>query len=216
MRILVTGFEPFGSDTENASGETVARLRERWDDPAIELVTAILPVSFAGAPARLGELVTEHRPHAVLALGEAGRRAAVTPERGARNLIDARIPDNDGAQPRGVPIDDGPERRTARFDVDAMVEAIRAVGVGAEASDDAGGFVCNRVAYELARSELPGGFLHVPAVRSRGVATVGAETDGAETGGTAGPADAGAPGFDELARAAEAAVRSLAAGVAAG
>lgn len=216
MRILVTGFEPFGSDAENASGETVARLRERWSDPAIELVTAILPVSFDGAPARLGELVTEHRPDAVLALGEAGRRAAVTPERSARNLVDARIPDNDGVQPRGVPIDDGPERRAARFDVDAMVEAIRAVGVRAEASDDAGGFVCNRVAYELARSELPGGFLHVPAVRSRGTATIGAETDGAETGGTAGAADASAPGFDELASAAEAAVRSLAEGVAAG
>ncbi|MCD1573052.1 pyroglutamyl-peptidase I family protein [Agromyces mediolanus] len=214
MRILVTGFEPFGSDSENASGETVERLRERWSDPVIELVTAILPVSFAGAPARLGELLAEHRPDAVLALGEAGRRAAVTPERGARNLVDARIPDNDGAQPRGVPIDDGPERRAARFDVDAMVEAIRAVGVRAEASDDAGGFVCNRIAYELARSELPGGFLHVPAVRSRGVATVGAETGGTAGAGT-GAADASALGFDELAHAAEAAVRSLAEGVAA-
>ncbi|MFK4730959.1 pyroglutamyl-peptidase I [Agromyces mediolanus] len=206
MRILVTGFEPFGADAENASGETVTRLGREWGDPDVELVTAILPVSFAAAPARLGELVAAHRPDAVLAIGEAGRRATVTPERFARNLIDARIPDNDGAQPRGVAIDDGPDRRAAGFDVGALVAAIRAAGVPAEASDDAGRFVCNRIAYELARAGLPGGFLHVPAVRSRGVATVGAETGGGDAAGS------GALGFDELVRAAAAAIGVLAAG----
>lgn len=179
VRILVTGFEPFGGDAENASGEAVAALAAGWSDSSIEVVTGVLPVEFVRAPAVLAALAARHRPDAVIAVGEAGGRAAVTPERTARNCIDARIPDNAGAQPRDARVADGPDERPSRVDVDAMVDAVRAQGIPAEASCDAGAFVCNQIAYVVAGLDVPGGFVHVPAVRSAGAAGVGAETDAA-------------------------------------
>lgn len=176
MRILVTGFEPFGADPENASERAVGLLAEQWAGPH-ELVTQILPVRFADAAAVLRAAVERHRPDAVVAVGEAGGRAMLTPERRARNLQDARIPDNAGEQPRDQPIDDGPEWRDLPWQPERMVAELTAAGLPAAVSEDAGAFLCNRIAHEVAVLGLPGGFLHVPAVRTRGRATVGAETD---------------------------------------
>lgn len=204
MKILVTGFEPFGGDPENASEQVVARLRARSWDAEVELATAILPVTWAGAGPALLEAIAAHRPDAVLALGEAGGRSAVTPEQCARNLGHGRIPDNSGAERPAAPLDEGPEWLDSRIDPAALVEAIRAAGVPAETSRDAGAFLCNAVFRTLLRdTELPGAFTHLPAVRSRGAATVGRETDPG--------AVAAAPelSFDELADAVAACIRAV-------
>lgn len=178
MKILVTGFEPFGQDTENASGAVVERLRGFEWDPGLEVVTSILPVTWSGsAPAFLRAIETHH-PDAVLAVGEAGGRALVTPERRARNIGHGRIPDNDGAPRPAAPLDEGPEFLESRIDPASLVAAIRSVSVPAEVSDDAGAFLCNAVYRALLHeTNLPGTFIHVPAVRSQGSATVGRETD---------------------------------------
>ncbi|MFT3889106.1 MAG: hypothetical protein QM713_13210 [Arachnia sp.] len=189
MRVLVTGFEPFGGDDANASADAVRALAAADAIPGVELVTAILPVSFARAPAALAAAVESTRPDAVLSVGEAGGRTAVTPERFAANERVARIPDNDGARPAG-PIDDGPELLAGGLDVDAAVAACRAAGVAAEPSDDAGRFVCNAVfRAALTCFDGPAGFVHVPALRASGAsARVGAETD--ENPAAPGPTDA--------------------------
>ena len=96
--MLLTGFEPFAGDQTNPSGDAVVRLGAAWNGPA-RLVTAVLPVDFARAGAELIELVATHRPDVVIATGLAGGRDAITPERIAVNLRDARIPDNAGHQP---------------------------------------------------------------------------------------------------------------------
>ncbi|MDO5678129.1 MAG: pyroglutamyl-peptidase I [Propionibacteriaceae bacterium] len=177
MRVLVSGFEPFGGDVANASADAVLGLAAAWDDPAVELHTVILPVTFDGAPALLAETIAAVAPDVVLCVGEAGGRAAVTPERWAVNERQARIPDNAGQQPSG-PIDDGPERLGSRVDVDAIVAAMRAAGVVAEPSEDAGRFVCNAIfRAALTSFDGPAGFIHVPALREHGEPLVGAETD---------------------------------------
>lgn len=176
MRILFTAFEPFGGDAENASREAVLRLAERGVR-GVDLAVGVLPVAFSTAPAALRALAAQHTPDAVIAVGEAGGRAVVTPERHGRNRIDARIPDELGEQPRDAVVDAGPELRAATLDVDAFVDAIRAAGLPAEASKDAGGFVCNRIALEVAELPMPAAFVHVPAVRTSGVAGIGRETD---------------------------------------
>ncbi len=212
MRILVTGFEPFGGDRENASLEAVRRLEAAWaadPQPGVDLVTGTLPVAFAAAGPALHALVAEHRPDAVLAVGEAGGRSAITPERWGVNEDDARIPDNAGDQPRSTPIDpDGPPRRASAFDADALAGAILAVGLPAHPSADAGRFLCNHVAYLVAGLDVPGGFVHVPAVRSSGIAGVGAETDA-----DASP-QASDLALDDLALGLAAAVRAIASGTA--
>lgn len=180
----MTGFEPFGADSENASGQAVQLLADGWDSDCAELATGILPVSFSRAGPYLEQLLSLHAPDAVLAVGEAGGRTAFTPERVAVNTDDARIPDNDGAQPRAEPVIAGAETlRLSGLDPDAQVAALRAASLPALVSEDAGRFLCNHVAYLVSGLDVPGGFVHVPAVRAHGPATVGAETDAAPADG---------------------------------
>ncbi|MCG6567240.1 hypothetical protein [Tessaracoccus sp. ZS01] len=182
MRILVSGFEPFGGDPANASGDAVRELGATWSDASVELHTVILPVSFDRAPETLAASIEAVRPDAVICVGEAGGRPLVTPERWAVNERRARIPDNDGAQPCG-PIDDLVPRLPSRLDVDGIVRAVRAAGVAAEVSDDAGRYVCNATfRAALTGFDGPAGFIHVPAVRATGTVLVGSETDGPAVG----------------------------------
>ncbi|HET7690188.1 MAG TPA: pyroglutamyl-peptidase I [Nocardioidaceae bacterium] len=165
MTLLVTGFEPFGGDQENASQQAVLSLDG--------VARGILPVAFGASFERLRELVQLHRPTAVVCVGEAGLRTHVCVERRARNLIEARIPDNAGAQPHDEPI----EPSLGEW-LETPLDTATLAGADAVVSDDAGLFVCNYVYFKaLAELEVPAVFVHVPAVRSTGEAGVGAETD---------------------------------------
>ncbi|MEX0152592.1 pyroglutamyl-peptidase I [Microbacterium sp. LMI1-1-1.1] len=164
--VLLTGFVPFAGDASNPSGDAVRLVAERWTGPE-ELVAEVLPVTFDGAPARLRDLIAAHRPSVVLAVGLAGGRTAVTPERVAVNLADARIPDNDGAQPVDAPVvPDGPAAYFATLPVKAITAAVDAGGIPAALSHTAGTFVCNQVMYAAlhatAGSDVRAGFVHVP------------------------------------------------------
>jgi pyroglutamyl-peptidase len=163
--VLLTGFEPFGGDAANPSGAAVGLVAERWRGPEV-LITAVLPVTFAGAAERLRALIAEHRPDVVIATGLAGGRAAIGVERVAVNLIDARIPDNAGAQPVDVPsVPGAASAHFATLPVKAIAQSISAAGIPAEVSYSAGTFVCNHVfftALEAAASRTRAGFVHVP------------------------------------------------------
>ena len=188
MKILVTGFEPFGGDTENASGVAVRALAD--------VATGILPVEFGTAAMRLHELVAERRPDVVVCVGEAGLRTQVSVERRARNLVDARIPDNAGKQPRGEVIDPAcGDWLATTLDVERVAGAVEGVVV----SDDAGLFVCNET-YFRALNELPVPilFVHVPAVRSQGTALVGRETDESAEAGALPTQDQVAQALEEI------------------
>lgn len=169
--VLVTGFEPFGGARSNSSGDAVRRLESTWAEPE-PLVTAILPVTFAGAAASLLALVEEHAPRLVVATGLADGRDAVTPERVAVNLADARIPDNAGAQPLDEPVvAGGPTAYFATLPVKAITAALAEAGHPAALSHSAGTFVCNHVFYALlhhlrgpaGRGGPGAGFVHLPA-----------------------------------------------------
>ncbi len=165
--ILFTGFEPFGGETVNPALEAVRRLPDSAAGVPIRRLR--LPTSFRRAGETLLEAVDAWRPEAVVCVGQAGGRKTVTPEKVAINYIDARIPDNDGAQPADVPIRaDGPAAYFATLPVRAIDEAIRAAGVPCAVSYSAGCYVCNFVMYtlldHLARTapDVLGGFIHVP------------------------------------------------------
>lgn len=165
--VLLTAFEPFGGDARNPSWDAARRLAETWDGPAA-LVVEQLPVVFAEERSRLAALIAQHRPDVVVATGLAAGRAAVTPERVAINVMDARIPDNAGARPVDEPID--PQGAPAVFSglpIKRIVRDVRAAGVPAAVSNTAGTFTCNQVFYELMsfaeRDGFRAGFVHVPA-----------------------------------------------------
>lgn len=167
-RVLVTGFEAFDGQALNPSRE-VARLLDGETIAGHAVVGALLPVAFADAPATLTALVARHEPVLVLATGQAGGRAALTLERVAINLADARIADNAGTQPVDeAVVADAPAAYFSDLPLKAMREAMRAAGVPTELSLSAGSFVCNQVFYALCHlraTRVPSlrcGFMHLP------------------------------------------------------
>ncbi|WP_309065198.1 pyroglutamyl-peptidase I family protein [Microbacterium sp.] len=162
--ILLTGFGPFDGATRNPSADAVEAVAAGYDGPHT-LVAETLPVSFARSAARLRELAEEHRPDAVIATGLAGGSTRVAVERVAVNLMDARIPDDDGAQPVDRPSEEGgPAARFATLPVKRIVRELQDAGIPSHASLSAGSYVCNHVFY-TALSAAPGaraGFVHLP------------------------------------------------------
>ena len=161
MNIIVTGFEPFGGASVNASWESVKALTG--------VRTVLLPVSFARAADAVRKIVAG-APDAVICVGEAGGRKAISVERVAVNLMDASIPDNDGAQPRDTPLKpNGPAAYFSTLPTRQMVERMRAAGLAAELSYTAGAYVCNATFFTLMDAvaesgrPIPAGFIHVPA-----------------------------------------------------
>ena len=149
VKILVTGFEPFGPDAVNAAWEAVSRLPEVIG--GAEILKRQLPVEYEAGPARLKALVGELAPDAVLSVGQAAGRAALTPELVGINWKDASLPDNAGVLCQGEPIDpDGADAHFSTLPVKEMVSAIRGAGVPAQLSLSAGGYLCNCLLYHLA------------------------------------------------------------------
>ena len=117
--IWLTGFEPFAGATINPSWEVARALHGQLIGGA-RVASVQLPCVFAQALPALQQALHAHRPRWVLALGLAGSRCAISVERVAVNLIDARIPDNAGAQPLDEPVlPGGPDLRVVGGRVDS-------------------------------------------------------------------------------------------------
>ena len=170
MKMLLTGFEPFGGSQVNPSREVVGRLA-RDGVPGVALHSAILPVDRQGGPATLLNAVRALHPDAILCLGEAARRMAISIERVALNLLDYRMADNAGHQAVDEPIvPGGPAAYFVTLPVRVILDAVRTAGIPAELSLSAGAFLCNQVTYELLhyltthQLDIPAGFVHLPAL----------------------------------------------------
>lgn len=166
--LLLTGFEPFGGETLNPSWEVVRSLQGEKVEGA-EIRGVCLPTVFGKSLDRMREAMREIRPDVVIAVGQAGGRAAITPERVAINLEDARIPDNEGNQPVDRPVvAGGPVAYWSTLPVKRMVRALRSAGIPASVSHTAGTFVCNHLFYGLMHElqqysrSVRGGFVHIP------------------------------------------------------
>ena len=165
--VLLTGFEPFDQDTLNPSWEAVRLLDETLINDDVRIVARQLPCVFSQAPAHLHALIERFTPQMVIAVGLGPGRSDIALERVAINLIDARIPDNQGEQPIDIPVAaEGPTAYFSTLPIKAMVAALRAAGIPATVSHTAGTFVCNQVFYSLqhslAGSTVRSGFMHVP------------------------------------------------------
>ena len=166
-KILITGFAPFMGGSVNPSWEAVKEIEA---PEGVELIKRAIPVVFGKAIDVLLEIVKEEQPDAVICVGLAQGRAAVTPERVAINVNDARGADNDGNVPVDEPIrPDGPAAYFTKLPLKVIVGAIEAAGVKAAVSNSAGTYVCNNIMYGLLYAierqypQMLGGFIHVPA-----------------------------------------------------
>ena len=171
-KVLLTGFGPFAGSSLNPSQEIVNEIA-KINNPAIEIITAILPVVFGEASAKLLELIALEKPDVVISLGQAEGRTQITPERVAVNLDDARIADNNGVILIDQPIvNGGPNSYFSTLPVKEIVAAISANGIAAAPSLSAGTFVCNHIFYHLQHSltgtKIKSGFIHVPLMTEQG------------------------------------------------
>ena len=169
--LLITGFTPFGGAEINPSWEAVSGLAEIIGNFRVHKLQ--IPTIFGGASWMVVEHAGPIKPDVILCVGQAGGRTAVTPERIAVNIQDARIPDNAGNQPRGqFVIPGGPAAYFSTVPVEAMAQRIRERGIPAEVSNSAGTFVCNDVLYNLLHhydvSKIGIGFIHVPWLPQQG------------------------------------------------
>jgi pyroglutamyl-peptidase len=173
--VLVTGFDPFGGSAVNPSWQAVHALHGRMVQGR-RIVGAELPTVFGLSLQRLAALMDEHRPELVVCTGQAGGRAAISLERVAINVNDARIADNAGAKPIDTPIvPEGPAAYFTSLPIKAMLQALLEAGINAEVSQTAGTFVCNHVFYGLMHmlaqpgwQGTRGGLIHVPWLPEQG------------------------------------------------
>ncbi len=167
MKILVTGFDPFGGEPINPAIEAVKLLPDTI--AGAQIIKLEIPTVFHKSADTVREAMKKHQPDVVLNIGQAGGRTGLTPERVAINEDDARIEDNEGNQPIDVPIqEDGEPAYFSKLPIKAMVKAIQDEGLPAAVSNTAGTFVCNHIMYQtlyLVDKEFPNtkaGFMHIP------------------------------------------------------
>jgi len=168
MKVLVTGFEPFGGDSLNPTEKIIGSLANEKLE-GVSLVTKVLPVAFKKADEILAKLLAEHKPDISIHLGLAGGRSSISLERVAINLMDARIPDNENYQPKDEQIrKDGETAYLSILPIKEIVNELRKEGIPSVVSNTAGMYVCNEVMYlslyHSAKFGLPlkTGFIHVP------------------------------------------------------
>jgi pyroglutamyl-peptidase len=167
-QVLLTAFEPFNGESINPSSEAAQGI-ESMEFPNARIHTVLLPVARYEAIAIALDHLNRLRPEVVIMLGEAGRRARVTPERVAINVDDYRIPDNTGQQPVDEPVVlGGPVGYFSTLPIRAIVDQLAQAGIPASISDSAGTYLCNRLFYSvmhwtaLENPPARAGFIHLP------------------------------------------------------
>lgn len=167
MKILVTGFDPFGGEAINPAIETVKRLPDTI--AGAEIIKKEIPTVRHKSLQVIDEAMAEYDPDVVLSVGQAGGRSEITVERVGINVDDFRIPDNEGNQVIDEPIcPGGPDAYFVTVPIKTMVRRIQSRNIPASVSNSAGTFVCNHVTYgvcHLISRKYPGkrsGFIHIP------------------------------------------------------
>lgn len=167
MKILVTGFDPFGEDKINPAIESVKKLPD--EIKGVKIIKLEIPTVYMKSLEKIDEAIKEYNPDVILSIGQAGGRPDITVERVGINVDDYRIKDNEGNQPIDTKIyDDGENAYFSNLPIKAIVENIRKNNIPASISNTAGTFVCNHVLYGvqyLLDNKYPNkksGFIHIP------------------------------------------------------
>ena len=167
-KILISGFEPFGSDSINPTEIIVKNLPKVIND--FEIHGIVLPVDFKLAPERLIKEINRLNPFAVIMLGQAGGRDSISIETTARNLMNGI--DNSGHKMDNQPIiADGSAELHSTLPIEKIDAAIKKHGIPSKLSSDAGKYVCNCLFYNIlnyVKDTVSAGFIHVPYILEQG------------------------------------------------
>lgn len=174
MKILVTGFDPFGVDKVNPALETIKLLPQKISNH--DIITLEVPTVGYKSLEIIEKAIIEHNPDVILSIGQASGRYDITVERVGINLDDYRIPDNEGQQFVDKKIfEDGPDAYFVKLPTKEMVENIKKNNIPASLSYTAGTFICNHVLYgvsHLVETKYKGklsGFIHIPCLPEQAI-----------------------------------------------
>jgi len=166
--ILVTGFEPFGGDALNPSGDLAKAMQGRRFG-ALAVRGVVLPVEHVAARRAVAAALDEPGLAAVLHLGLAGGRARIALEQVGVNAMDYPLPDAAGRIVKGEAcVPGGPAAYLATLPLPAILAALTAEGIPAYLSYTAGTYLCNYTVYSTLhalaarRAAVPAGFVHLP------------------------------------------------------
>lgn len=173
MKILISGFEPFGKMSINPT-EELLKEAEKFAIEEVEITTILLPVNYDECAEKLIAKMDEIQPDIVISCGLAAGRTAITPERIGINVKDTGsgdpYPDNRG----NVPVDElidgtGPDGLFSTLPIRQIEKNLKAEHIPASTSNSAGTFICNNTLYavlnHIRKNNLPikAGFIHFPA-----------------------------------------------------
>ena len=182
LRILVTGFGPFPGAPYNPTQPLVARLM-RLRRPAftdVEISSHIFPVTYKAVDRELPIALAQHKPHALLMFGLAGRTGYVRVETRARNAVTTLWPDAAHTRVRKGSIAGGAGAMMFGPHTAKLQRAADGTGIDARISRDAGSYLCNYLSWRAIEAVDAGNgprvaaFIHIPplarggAVRRKG------------------------------------------------
>ncbi|NFI95850.1 pyroglutamyl-peptidase I [Clostridium botulinum] len=172
MKVLITGFDPFGGESINPALEAIKKLPNIISNA--EIIKLEIPTVFKKSLDKIEENILAHKPDILISIGQAGGRFGITPERVAINIDDARIEDNEKNQPIDLKVfEDGENAYFTTLPIKAMVKEMQEAGIPSSVSNSAGTFVCNHVMYGVLYMinkkypNIKGGFIHVPYIPSQ-------------------------------------------------
>ncbi|MDP1865275.1 MAG: pyroglutamyl-peptidase I [Bradyrhizobium sp.] len=176
LRILVTGFGPFPGAPYNPTQPLVARLL-RLRRPAlgeVDLSGHIFPVTYRAVDRQLPEVLTKHRPQALLMFGLASLTPYVRIETRSRNAVTTLWPDADHTRVRKGSIAGSAGAMAFGPHTAKLLRAAAGTGVDARASRDAGSYLCNYLSWRAIEATCGdsgprlAAFVHVPPLARDG------------------------------------------------
>ncbi|MGP1437882.1 MAG: pyroglutamyl-peptidase I [Treponema sp.] len=173
MRILVTGFEPFGQDEVNPSLELLKKLPSQI--LKADIIKLEVPVVRWKVLDKIKEAIKEYSPDVVLSVGQSLGKADIAIERIAMNIDDYKTPDNEGNQPIDEPIiKDGPAAYFMTIPIKAILQKLTENKMPSSISNGMGTYLCNHVAYGVANiisgyENMKSGFIHIPVLPEQAI-----------------------------------------------
>jgi pyroglutamyl-peptidase len=167
MKILFSGFEPFGTNKVNPSQELLEDVSKiNVEDVVIQ--TVLLPVTYRESFPKLLGIMNTFDPDVIISLGLASKRTKINLEKIAKNLIASKQPDNEGIVIEKCEITEGIEENIlSNLPIEQIKKRIEAIGIDIETSDDCGSYVCNYVMFQVLstidRTQKKAGFIHLPS-----------------------------------------------------
>ena len=168
MKILLTGYEPFGGEKINPSWEAVKQLDGKVIN-GVEVVAEEMPVVWNDIDSEFESAMEKHKPDAVICVGQAGGRTAISLERVAINKTKGK--DNVGVtRDEELIREDGESAYFSTLPIQEMETSIRELKVPVHISNTAGLYLCNYIFYaaryfaEKNSLAVPAGFVHIPFI----------------------------------------------------